>query len=72
MGTNSVRCEVVPYGWHAFYPHVMEPWPTFPMVGYFLETEASLNGDWPCMRSTTLLSFWLGADGVPESMQTVG
>jgi hypothetical protein len=60
--------DALPYGWVRFYPHVTEPWPTFPMVGYFVETERTLSGDWSDNRCKSWLSFWLGAEGIPESM----
>ncbi len=57
-----------PYGWVMFHPHTKEPWPTFPVVYYFVE-RSECGGDWPIERSKSLLSFWLGRDAIPECLQ---
>ena len=42
--------------------------PPLPVVGYFIErSEDGL--DWPIERAKSLLSFWLGKDGIPECMR---
>ena len=56
------------HGWVRFYPHVIEPWPTLPVVGYFIERSED-GSDWPIERAKSLLSFWLGEDGIPECMR---
>ncbi len=57
-----------PYGWTRFHGHEIEPWPTFPVVVYFIERSED-GCDWPMERSKSLLSFWLGRDAIPECLR---
>lgn len=57
-----------PYGWIRFYDHETEPWPTFPVVVYFIERSED-GCDWPMERNKSLLSFWLGWDAIPECLR---